>query len=152
MALPSRDVKAGSNFTVQLESSTTDLFFYKSIGADVSVLSNRQERKWWCLWLCKRPIPMRAEIIDIENEYYVSPGAPAGGPVVVPALSRSAQCRNTDSCSQSESAFGILIKGPSISVGQLTDPLPLIGVVSRAAVRVAGQSFNLSAGAGTQPP
>jgi len=124
---------------------------YRSIGGETEVKGATMERKWWCVWLCKRRVDKKAERIEIFNTFFseVQPG-------VFARLERLQVCANKASCEQSEWAVGLGVKltfpngGPSPeAVGGL---LPVDGVITRHTIKVDGQTLIATTSAGKHPP
>jgi len=114
----------------------TNLFFYKSIGAQVSSRGQRRKRNWWCLWLCKSPVPVKLQSVTMGNAYYAHLER---SPFLVQAASQEGVTfTNVSDCTLKHWAvgFGVKIKFPAggASPAGVPDLLPIDGVLSHVSV------------------
>jgi hypothetical protein len=129
----------------------SNYYIYRSIGGETEVKGKQMERKWWCVWLCKRRVSKNAERIEISNTYFAE--VQAG---VFARLERVKVCTNTDSCQQKEWAVGVGVKlsfpngGPGPA--PLDGLLPVDGVITKHTVIVNNQTIIMFTSAGKHPP
>jgi hypothetical protein len=147
-----RETPLNDGGLVSSTSWKSNYILYRSIGGETVVKGKQVQRKWWCVWLCKRRVSKNAERIEIANTYFaeVQPG-------VFASLERPPKvCTNTDSCEQKEWAFGVGVKlnfpnGGSPTPGQLEGLLPVDGVITRHTVRVDNGTITATTSAGKHP-
>ena len=130
----------------------SNYLIYRSIGGESVVKGKEKKRKWWCVWLCKRRVPKKADRIEITNTYYseISPG-------VFAALEREPKvCTNADSCEEKEFAWGVGLKlqfpdggGPSPAL--VDGLLSVDGVITLHVIQVDGRTIRANTGAGKHP-
>lgn len=142
-------VNTGGKATSQ--SFKNSYFIYKSIGGRTDVNSDKQERKWWCVWLCTRPVPKKAQRIVIANAYYAE--VQAG---VFAVSERGPKiCNNASSCELKEWAFGLAVElefpNGGASPTTLGGLLEVDGVVTTHEVSIDGQTFTVVTSAGKHP-
>jgi hypothetical protein len=142
-------VNVGGKGTSQ--SFKNNYFIYRSIGGRTDIVSNKTERKYWCLWLCKVPVPRKAERIVVANTYYAE--VQTG---VFAVLERGPKtCSNASSCEQKEWAFGLAVElefpGGGASPTTLGGLLEVDGVVTTHEVAIDGQTFTVVTSAGKHP-
>lgn len=156
MPLPSHAQSTQDGITVTLDAYHDNYWFYERIGSTAEAHGQRQVRKWWCLWLCKRPVSVIAEDVTITNSYYIRAvgggQVPSGTPVPVEVGQVTQECHRCDSLTNQQSGLGGIIGDtgrPSTISGGLVGLLE--GVVAVAAVKVSNRIFEMRAGAGLQP-
>lgn len=125
--LPSGGFRHSSSFM-------TNYYIYRSIGGETYLKGKEQERKWWCVWLCKRNVDKKADSILVENTYYaeVQPG-------IFASMQTATTCTNCASCTLQESAGGFVIK--MNFPGENGGLLPIDGVISHHIIDVDGKHF-----------
>ena len=116
---------------------------YKSIGGNTKLIGKRKKRKWWCGWLCKRPVGINADEIVIENTYYgkVSPAH-------FETLDRRKVCRSTSSCTEKITFWGFLTKMKF--PGDLGE-IEVVGVTTRHTINVNGETKTWLTAKGEHP-
>jgi hypothetical protein len=124
---------------------------YRSVGGRTDIKSDKEERKWWCVWLCKRPVPKKAQRIAIANSYYAE--VQTG---VFAVLQRGPKiCNNASSCELKEWAFGLAVElefpDGGASPTTLGELLEVDGVVTTHEVSIDGQTFTVVTSAGKHP-
>lgn len=122
----------------------TNFYVYRSIGGETYLKGKEQERKWWCVWLCKRNVDKNADSIIVENAYYaeVQPG-------IFASLQTARTCKHSASCKLKEWAVGFLIK--MNFPGENGGLLPIDGVVSHHIIEVDGKRFEEWTAKGKHP-
>lgn len=115
----------------------TDWKIYKSVGGETFLKGKEKKRKWWCVWLCKRRVDKKADLIIIQNTYFseISPG------IFSSFQAGPKECKNKASCKQREWAFGGAIEIPFPGGGTIDNLLPIDGVITRHEIRVDGNTF-----------
>jgi hypothetical protein len=152
MSLPRSQSQTIGDVVVEARSFKHNFFFFRSIGGEVTVRGSRRKRRWWCLWLCKTPVAVEADRIEIENRYFAHV---VGTPFLVDAASHEKACSDCSDCTLKHWAVGIGVKlefpDGSGKPSTVSDLLPLDGVMSRARVDVAGSSLTFETAAGSHP-
>lgn len=118
------------------KSFNTNLKVYRSLGSEVTVESDQQKRRAWCVWLCSTPEEMEVPYISISNTYYgdVEPGPHQ----VLVEYTKGRTCLNESSCSLREFAVGgsLEVDTEGRPTGGEGVPFDLVGVVARHTVRL----------------
>lgn len=152
MSHPSKREEEIDGIKIKVSSFKSNWWIYKSIGGEVKIRGEKKIRKWWCAWLCKREVEVKAEIIEIQNTYFTRLDNSA---ILVQSASHNKACNNSANCKLRHFAVGIGVKikfpGGSTSPGLPSDLLPLNGVISRTRVRVNGREFNFVTAKGAHP-
>lgn len=149
MTHPKSETQKIGDVEIKCESFNRNFWFYRSIGGKVKVRGKKKKRRWWCLWLCKRPVKVKADSIHIENTYYSSID---DRPIPVRTASHQKTCMGASDCKLHHWAvgLGVKIKFPdgSATPSTVDDLLPLKGVVTVARVTIGGQTASFTTATG----
>jgi len=137
-ALASHDdfIRTDVSDTINVESKSykRNWFVWRAIGGESKVFGTKKIRKWWCAWLCRRPVSKNAERITILNTYY----AEITPENYQPILERFKECSNSSECLQREFAVGAAIKLPFPGAGGIDNLLPVSGVITQHTINIDG--------------
>jgi hypothetical protein len=151
MALPQRDSATVGDTLVEATAFKTNLFFYKSVGSEVTLRRRRRRRRWWCLWLCRTRDDAQGDV-EISNDYYARYEDTA---VLLDVASHATKCRDASDCELKHWAVGVgaSIKFPDghATPDLVDDLLDIDGVTSRILVEVDGTMLRFDLGTGAQP-
>lgn len=149
MTHPKSETQKIGDVKIRCESFDRNLWFYRSIGGKVKVRGKKKKRRWWCLWLCKKPVKKKADSIYIQNTYYSSIN---DTPIPVKTASHQKTCTQSSGCKLHHWAFGfgVDIKFPDggATPGTVDDLLPIQGVVTEARVTVDGETVSFTTATG----
>lgn len=94
--------------TVEVEAFKLNLFFYASIGSQLTARGQARKRNWWCLWLCKSPVPVKLPTVAMGNTYFAHSERAAS---LVPAASQEGVVfKNVSDCKLKHWKAGVGVK------------------------------------------